>query len=685
MSIDILLKPFETPFQTPPFDKIKDEDYLPAFKEAIRSAKEEINEIIEDKAEPTFENTLERLEFAGMTLSQISSIFFNLNHADTNETIQKTAREVSPLLTEFHNDIWLNPELFRKVKYVWENADRTALRPDQEKLLDDTYSFFVRKGARLSDEDKEKYRKISTELSKLSLEFGEHVLAETNDFKLHVTDKSRLSGLPEGVLEQAAALAKKEGKKGWMFSLQFPSYMPFMKYADDRELRKTMFLEFSKRGNRDNENDNKEVVKKIVNYRLLMANLLGYPTVSDLILEKSMAASKEKVLEFLNELLEASYSFGEKDIKEVETFAQKRGLKDNLERWDYAYYTEKLKKEKFGIDDEATRPYFRLDKVEKAVFGLAERLYGITFHENKEIPKYHEEVKVFEVRDEDGSFLGILYVDYFPRPSKQGGAWMTSFREQYIKDGKDTRPLISLVMNFTRPSDSKPSLLTFMEVKTFLHEFGHSLHGMLSKVHYISQSGTSVYRDFVELPSQIMENWALEKEWLKETGVHYKTGETIPDELIDKLVESGKYQSGYATVRQLSFGFNDMAWHTITEPFEGDVTTFERKAMERTELLPPVKGTSVSTAFSHIFNGGYAAGYYGYKWAEVLDADAFELFKEKGIFNKEVASTFRKNILEKGGTQHPMKLYKAFRGHEPDIQPLLKRSGLVDNDEHPGK
>jgi peptidyl-dipeptidase Dcp len=685
MSIDILLKPFETPFQTPPFDKIKDEDYLPAFKEAIRSAKEEINEIIEDKAEPTFENTLERLEFAGMTLSQISRIFFNLNHADTNETIQKTAREVSPLLTEFHNDIWLNPELFRKVKYVWENADRTALRPDQEKLLDDTYSFFVRKGARLSDEDKEKYRKISTELSKLSLEFGEHVLAETNDFKLHVTDKSRLSGLPEGVLEQAAALAKKEGKKGWMFSLQFPSYMPFMKYADDRELRKTMFLEFSKRGNRDNENDNKEVVKKIVNYRLLMANLLGYPTVSDLILEKSMAASKEKVLEFLNELLEASYSFGEKDIKEVETFAQKRGLKDNLERWDYAYYTEKLKKEKFGIDDEATRPYFRLDKVEKAVFGLAERLYGITFHENKEIPKYHEEVKVFEVRDEDGSFLGILYVDYFPRPSKQGGAWMTSFREQYIKDGKDTRPLISLVMNFTRPSDSKPSLLTFMEVKTFLHEFGHSLHGMLSKVHYISQSGTSVYRDFVELPSQIMENWALEKEWLKETGVHYKTGETIPDELIDKLVESGKYQSGYATVRQLSFGFNDMAWHTITEPFEGDVTTFERKAMERTELLPPVKGTSVSTAFSHIFNGGYAAGYYGYKWAEVLDADAFELFKEKGIFNKEVASTFRKNILEKGGTQHPMKLYKAFRGHEPDIQPLLKRSGLVDNDEHPGK
>jgi peptidyl-dipeptidase Dcp len=685
MSIDILLKPFETPFQTPPFDKIKDEDYLPAFKEAIQSAKEEINEIIEDKAEPTFENTLERLEFAGMTLSQISRIFFNLNHADTNETIQKTAREVSPLLTEFHNDIWLNPELFRKVKYVWENADRTALRPDQEKLLDDTYSFFVRKGARLSDEDKEKYRKISTELSKLSLEFGEHVLAETNDFKLHVTDKSRLSGLPEGVLEQAAALAKKEGKKGWMFSLQFPSYMPFMKYADDRELRKTMFLEFSKRGNRDNENDNKEVVKKIVNYRLLMANLLGYPTVSDLILEKSMAASKEKVLEFLNELLEASYSFGEKDIKEVETFAQKKGLKDKLERWDYAYYTEKLKKEKFGIDDEATRPYFRLDKVEKAVFGLAERLYGITFHENKEIPKYHEEVKVFEVRDEDGSFLGILYVDYFPRPSKQGGAWMTSFREQYIKDGKDTRPLISLVMNFTRPSDSKPSLLTFMEVKTFLHEFGHSLHGMLSKVHYISQSGTSVYRDFVELPSQIMENWALEKEWLKETGVHYKTGETIPDELIDKLVESGKYQSGYATVRQLSFGFNDMAWHTITEPFEGDVTTFERKAMERTELLPPVKGTSVSTAFSHIFNGGYAAGYYGYKWAEVLDADAFELFKEKGIFNKEVASTFRKNILEKGGTQHPMKLYKAFRGHEPDIQPLLKRSGLVDNDEHPGK
>jgi peptidyl-dipeptidase Dcp len=677
MSIDVLLKPFNTPFNTPPFTKIKDEDFLPAFREAIKTSKAEIDKIIENKTTPSFKNTIEELDYAGITLSQISNIFFNLNHANTNETIQKAAREAAPMLTAFYNDIWLNAKLFDKVKYVWENANRNLLRDDQVKLLEDTYSSFVRKGAKLTDKQKNEYRQISSELSKLSINFGEHVLAETNDFKLHITDKNQLSGLPEGILESASALAKKEGKEGWIFSLQFPSYMPFMKYADNRELRKSMFLEFSKRGNRNNDNDNKEVIKKIVNNRLKLAKLLSYNTIADLILEKSMAASKLKVLDFLNQLLEASYSFGKEDVKEIEDYAHKLGLKGKLQRWDYAYYAEKLKKEKFGIDDEATRPYFELKKVEKAVFGLAGRLYGISFIENKDIPKYHEEVKTFEVKDEDGTFLGILYVDYYPRASKQGGAWMTSFREQYIKDGKEIRPLISLVMNFTRPTEKKPSLLTFMEVKTFLHEFGHSLHGLLSKVHYISQSGTNVYRDFVELPSQIMENWALEREWLIETGVHYKTAEPISDKLIDKLIESGKYQSGYATVRQLSFGISDMAWHTLEQPFEGNVIAFERKAMEPTELLPYVEGTAVCTAFSHIFNGGYAAGYYGYKWAEVLDADAFELFKENGIYNKETATSFRKNILEKGGTKHPMELYVAFRGSEPDIKPLLKRSGLI--------
>ncbi len=678
MSIDILLKPFNTPYGTPPFDKISDNDYLPAFKKAIEETRREVNEIAESKEHPTFENTIEALEAAGKPLARISSIFFNLNHAHTNKTIQKTAREVSPLLTQLDNDIWLNEKLFARVKTVWEETDRSLLREDQEKLLNDLYDTFARKGANLQGEKREEYRKITTELSKLSLKFGENVLAETNDFKLHITDEKDLKGLPAGVVEAARALAEKEGKEGWIFTLHFPSYMPFMKYAENRELRKTMFLEYAKRGNRDNEHDNKETVKNIVTNRVKKAQLLGYDTHADFVLVKSMAASRKRVENFLDELLQASYDFGKGDVQEVEKFAQKNGLNDKLERWDYAFYAEKLKKEKFDIDDETVRPYFKLENVEKGVFGLATRLYGITFNENHEIPKYHEEVKVFEVHDEDGSFLGILYVDYFPRPSKQGGAWMTSFRDQYIdKNGNDIRPLVSLVMNFTRPTATKPSLLTYMEVRTFLHEFGHSLHGLLSKVHYESQSGTSVYRDFVELPSQIMENWGMEKAWLKDVGIHYETGEPIPDELIDKLVNSSKFQSGYATVRQLSFGLNDMAWHTLNKPFDGDVIEFEKEAMAPTELFPPVKGTAVSTAFSHIFDGGYAAGYYGYKWAEVLDADAFELFKEKGIFNREVANSFRKNILEKGGTKHPMELYKAFRGHEPDIKPLLKRSGLI--------
>ncbi len=678
MNTNSLLQQFDTPYQTPPFHLIKEEDYLPAFKEAIKNTKEEIDSILKSDDVPDFFNTIEPLEKAGKKLNVISYIFFNINHANTNENIQGIAREVSPLITEFSNDIKLNKKLFDKIKHVYDNSDRGSLREDQVKLLDDTYKEFVLNGALLEGKEKDKYREITKELGQLSLKFGENVLAETNDFKLHLTDKKDVSGLPGGALEAASALAKSEGKDGWMFSLHLPSYMAFMTHADNRELREKLFREYSKRGNRNNDHDNKEVISKMVSLRVEKAQLLGFDTHADLVLQKSMASTKERVNGFLQELLDASIDFGQKDVKDVAGFAKSNGLNDELQRWDFMYYSEKLKTSKFGLNDEMLRPYFKLENVEKGVLGLAERLYGIKFTEVDDIPKYHDEVKTFRVDDETGDFLGVLYLDYFPRPSKQGGAWMTSFRDQYIDDkGKDVRPQISLVMNFTRPTETKPSLLTFREVQTFLHEFGHGLHGMLSRVHYESQSGTNVYRDFVELPSQLMENWSTEKEWLKDVGIHYETGEVIPDELLEKIKGAETYLSGYQTVRQLSFGLNDMAWHTLTDEFKGNVVDFEKKAMAPTELFPPVEGSCVSTALSHIFDGGYSAGYYGYKWAEVLDADAFEAFKEKGIFNKEVAGSFRKNILERGGTKHPMELYKAFRGKEPSIEPLLKRGGLI--------
>lgn len=654
---------------------------MPAFKAAMATAKKEIEQAATSAVAPTFENSVEVMEQSGRQLTAISNIFFNLNHAATNEHIQAIAREVMPMLTEYSNDIWLNEALFNRVKQVYDRRATLTLRTDQQKLLEDTYKEFVRRGALLTGSDKEEYRRVTRELSQLSLAFGEHVLAETNDFELHLTHESDVSGLPDGVKEAAAALAKSKDKEGWLFTLHFPSYMPFMKYADNRALREQMFLAYARRGNRGNEHDNNEIIRKMVSLRLKKAHLLGYQTHADYVLEKSMATSRDRVTGFLQQLLENSFEFAQKDVEEVAAYAKAHGLEGALQRWDYIYYAEKLKKEKLGLNDEMTRPYFQLDRVEKGVLGLATRLYGLKFKENREIPKYHDEVKVFEVFDEDDTFLSVLYVDYFPRPSKQGGAWMTSFREQYIDHGKEVRPLVSLVTNFTRPTESKPSLLTFMEVKTFLHEFGHGLHGMLSKVYYESQSGTNVYRDFVELPSQLMENWATEKAWLQSVGIHYQTGSVMPDELIEKLIESARFQSGYAMIRQLSFGLNDMAWHTLTRPFEGDVNEFEKEAMKSTELFPPVEGTCMSTAFSHIFDGGYSAGYYGYKWAEVLDADAFDLFKEKGIFNREVARSFRQHVLEKGGTEHPMKLYKAFRGHEPSVEPLLKRSGLVKEDE----
>ena len=672
-----LLQPFNTPHQTAPFDKISEEHFMPAFEKALEEGRREIAAIINNNETPTFENTIEALEKSGKLLDRISSIFFNLNSAETNEKIQSIAREVSPMLSEYSNDIWLNEKLFERVSTVYENYyDSAELNEEQNKLLEDTYKGFTRRGARLSGKDKERYREISAELSKLSLQFGENVLAETNDFKLHITNEKDLSGLPADVIEAAAQRAKQDNREGWVFTLQFPSYLPFMKYADNRELREKMFRAYTTRGNKGNKRDNNEIIKKMVALRLERARLLGYTNHAEYILSERMAKSPERVNQFLQQLLDASLPFAKKDVMAVEEYARKTGFNDSLQRWDFAYYSEKLKTASFDISDEMTKPYFQLEKVKEGIFDLTRKLYGLTYKRNKEIPVYHKDVEAYEVFDNDGSFLAVLYLDFFPRESKQGGAWMTSYLEQHVENGRDVRPQISVVTNFTRPTASKPALLTFNEVTTFLHEFGHALHGMLSRVTYESMAGTSVYRDFVELPSQIMENWARQKKWLQDIATHYQTGEPIPEDMVDKIIAAGNFQSGYATVRQLSFGMNDMAWHTINEPVNKEVAQFEKEAMEPTELFPDVEGSCMSTAFGHIFDGGYAAGYYGYKWAEVLDADAFELFRQNGIFNRETANSFRKNILERGGTKDPMELYVAFRGQEPSIEPLLERSGL---------
>lgn len=677
MNINPLLQDFTTVHQTPPFNNIKTEDYLPAFNEALDSARADIAKIIKSKDEPSFENTVLALEYAGPQLEKVSTIFFNINSAETNDEIQAIAREVSPMLTAYSNDIVLNDTLFSRIKTVYDSRSNLNLNPEQLKLLEDSYKGFERKGALLTGEDKERYRSVTTELSKLTLQFGENVLAETNAFQLHVTDSADLAGLPDAIKSAAAEVAKSEEKEGWIFTLQHPSYVPFMKYADNRELRKQMYMAYASRASQGNEHDNKDIITKIVNLRLEKAKLLGYQNHAAFVLEEQMAKTPAKVGEFLQDLLDRSIEFARKDVADANAYAQKDGLKESFERWDFSYYSEKLKTQTFDFTEEETKPYFPLDKVIDGVLGLANKLYGISFIENKEIPVYHSEVKAYEVLDENGEYLSVLYLDFFPRKGKQGGAWMTTYGDQYIKDGKNVRPFVSLVCNFSRPTEDTPSLLTHNELTTFLHEFGHGLHGMLANTTYKSHSGTSVYRDFVELPSQILENWGNEKEWLQMVGQHYKTGEVIPDELVDKILASANFQSGYQTVRQLSFGLNDLAWHSITAPFEGSVNSFEDAAMAKTELFPAVEGTSFSPAFSHIFAGGYAAGYYGYKWAEVLDADAFSLFKQNGIFDKAIAASFRNNILSKGGTVNPMDLYVAFRGQEPTLDALMERSGLV--------
>jgi len=671
-----LLSKFDTPYQTPPFDKIKHEHYMPALDSAISVARHEIDAIVNNTEEPTFENTIEALDHSGKLLADVSNILFNLNEAETDSVLQQIVIEASPKLTDFSNDINLNPELFKRVKAVWEKRDSLKLTPEQMMLVDKTYKGFVRNGANLSETDKEKYRAISRELSELTVKFNQNVLAETNSYKLHITNEADLAGLPQSLIDAAAYTAKQKGLEGWVITLDYPMYGPFMKYADNRELRKQLYMAYGNRCFKGNEYDNQKIAQRIANLRLELANLLGYPNFATFVLENRMAETPERVNQFLDQLVAASLPAAREEVKEVEEFARQQGFKGKLERWDWSYYSEKLKNAKYSYNEEELKPYFQLEKVIDGVFLLANKLYGLTFLPNGKIPVYHPDVKAYEVYDGSGRFMSVLYLDFFPREGKSGGAWMTSFRSQYRENGKDIRPIVSIVTNFTKPTDKQPSLLTFYEFSTFLHEFGHALHGMLTDCNYSSLSGTSVYRDFVELPSQIMENFAVEKEYLDLFAVHYQTGEKIPQELVQKIIDSRNFQAGYFSLRQLGFGILDMAWHTITKPVTEDVDSFEKKILNPLDVLPPVKGTNMSVTFGHIFEGGYAAGYYGYKWAEVLDADAFELFKEKGIFNREVAQSFRENILSRGGSEHPMTLYKRFRGQEPTIDALLKRSGL---------
>ena len=675
--MEILTSTFKTKYNTAPFSQIKLEDYQPAFIENIAAAKAEIDAIINNPAAPTFENTIEALDFSGNALDRLSSIFFNLNSAETCDEMQKIAQEVSPLLTEFSNDITLNEALFQRIKSVYEQKDTLNLSPEQATLLDKKFKSFSRNGALLSEEDKLKLREIDTELAKLKLTFSENVLAETNNYQLHLTNEADLKGLPEGAIEAASALAKSKDLEGWIFTLDFPSYLPFVTYAENRELRKEIAIAAGKKAFQNNEFDNQEIALKITKLRYERANLLGYETHSHFVLEERMAQHPDKVKSFLNDLLTKAKPAAEKEFAELSAFAKELDGIEQLEKWDGAYYAEKLKQKLFNLDDEKLKPYFQLENVLNGAFTIANKLFGLTFTEIFDIDKYHEEVTTYEVKDEFGELVAIFYADFFPRKGKRNGAWMTSFKSQYIKDGINERPHISNVCNFTKPTATKPSLLTFNEVTTLFHEFGHGLHGMLANTIYPSLSGTSVYWDFVELPSQVMENWCYEPEALALFAKHYETGEIIPQEYVDKIKESASFQEGMATLRQLSFGILDMAFHGNNPSAITNIKAFEKTAFEGTSLYPDVAENCMSVSFSHIFAGGYSSGYYSYKWAEVLDADAFAYFQEKGIFNKEVATKFKDNVLSKGGTELPMELYKRFRGQEPKADALLKRAGLI--------
>ncbi|PIX08315.1 MAG: peptidase M3 [Flavobacteriaceae bacterium CG_4_8_14_3_um_filter_34_10] len=669
--------PLLQPFDTAPFSQIKNAHFKPAFEQAIANARAEIDTITANTEAPTFENTIEALEFAGQQLDRISSIFFNLNSAETNDVIQAIAQEVSPLLSEFGNDITLNEELFKRVKIVYENKNALVLTPEQQTLLDKKYKSFSRNGANLPENKKQQLRDIDKKLAKLKLTFGENVLAETNKYTLHITDEKDLAGLPDHAKEAAAQTAEEMGKQGWVITLQYPSYIPFMTYADNRELRKKLAIASGAKGFQNNEHDNQKNVLEIAKLRHQRAQLLGYNTHAHFVLEERMAENPQKVEGFLQELLEKAKPAAKREFEELSAFAKKTDDIDQLQKWDSAYYTEKLKQERFDLDDEKLKPFFKLENVIEGAFTIALKLYGIKFTEVFDVDTYQEDVKTFRVKDTNGHDIAIFYADFHPRPGKRGGAWMTSYKPQYVKDGKNERPHISIVCNFTKPGKTKPSLLTFNEVTTLFHEFGHALHGMLANTTYPSLSGTSVFWDFVELPSQILENWCYEKEALELFAKHYETGESLPMELIEKIKASFSFMEGMQTLRQLSFGLLDMGWHGSDPSAIKDVKTKEENAFGDTQLFPDIAENCMSTSFSHIFQGGYSSGYYSYKWAEVLDADAFAYFMEKGIFNSEVAAKFKEHILSKGGIEHPMTLYKRFRGKEPNPNALLKRAGLI--------
>ncbi|SDB66425.1 peptidyl-dipeptidase Dcp [Flavobacteriaceae bacterium MAR_2010_188] len=686
--MNVLLKPFDTKYNTAPFSKISDKDFLPAFKEAIEMARKEIDEITENTEAPSFKNTIEALDFAGHQLERISSIFFNLNSAETNDKIQKIAQEVSPLLSEFGNDITLNELLFERVKSVYEQRESLNLNVEQSTLLSKKYKSFSRNGANLPDDKKEKLREVDKKLSQLKLKFGENVLAETNAFQMHLTYEKDLSGLPEGEMEAAREMAESKNLEGWLVTLHHPSYIPFMTYANNRDLRKKLTIAAGKKAFQDNEYNNEDNVLEIAKLRHKRANLLGYKTHAHFVLEERMAKTPESVTTFLNDLKAKAKPAAEREFKNLESFAKDLDGIDTLQKWDSAFYAEKLKQKLFDLDDEKLKPYFQLEKVVQGAFDIAGKLYGLHFEEIKDVDVYHEDVKTFKVTDDEGNLLSIFYTDFFPREGKRNGAWMTSYKPQFNLNGNNERPHISIVCNFTKPvqsrvdgkTKSKPSLLTFNEVTTLFHEFGHALHGMLANTTYPSLSGTSVFWDFVELPSQVMENWCYEKEALELFAHHYETDELIPMDYVKKIKESAAFNEGLQTLRQISFGLLDMGWHGINPDTINNVKKHETEAFADTQLFPDIEENCMSTSFSHIFQGGYSAGYYSYKWAEVLDADAFEMFQTKGIFDKEVAKLFKDNVLSQGGIEDPMVLYKRFRGKEPQPDALLKRAGLLEKE-----
>lgn len=678
MTQNPFLHTYHTPHQTTPFNLIQLSDYEPAIREGMRIEDEEIKAITDNPEPPTFSNTVLALERAGQLLDRVTTVLFNLMSAETCDEMEAIAEKMMPELSEHSNNISLNEKLFERIKCVYTQRESLNLTPEERRLLEKTYDGFIRNGANLSDADKETFRKLSMELSTLTLRFSQNHLKETNKYELVLTSEAELEGLPESIIEAAAHTAKEKGKEGWIITLQAPSYVPFMKYSSNRNLRKELYMAYNTQCTHRDELDNTDIVKQLVNLRMELALLLGFTDYADYVLRKRMAENSEHVYQLLNQLLDAYTPTAHKEVAEIEALAQEMEGKDfRLMPWDFSYYAEKLKNKKFNLDEEALRPYFELSKVKEGVFRLATRLYGITFRENKDIPVYHPDVQAYEVFDKDGSYLAVLYTDFHPRAGKRSGAWMTEYKEQWIdENGNNSRPHVSVTMNFTKPTAEKPALLTFSEVTTFLHEFGHALHGMFANTHFQSMSGTNVYWDFVELPSQIMENFAVEKDFLNTFARHYQTNEPIPEELVKRIVDASNFNVAYACLRQVSFGLLDMAWYTRRTAFDGDVKEYEKASWTRAQILPQIDETCMSVQFGHIMSGGYSAGYYSYKWAEVLDADAFSVFKEKGIFNTEVAQSFRDNILSKGGTEHPMTLYKRFRGQEPTIDALLIRNGI---------